>query len=279
MLPRRDGLYEERLPSASLSQSFGREMFARLREMGLVNYEPYRGASLTEEGLSEALRLVHRHRLIETFLLEQLDYSWRRPRGGRAARARRFGQVRRTARGAARTPRRDPAALRSRRWTARWSLTGRFPLTAAAVGQRVLIAPCGPLERPLLTYLGSAACAQGGCSPIRRCTPWMTWSPSKTRREPSTPWAGAAPRRRAVRPGHFARQRRVEPTGGWRTDHPTVEPATTAGPALRDEENCCGPSFERWPSPFSCCTSACAELLREAVQRGSSQTGGEALGR
>ena len=31
-------------------------MFARLRGMGLVEYERYRGASLTEEGLSEALR-------------------------------------------------------------------------------------------------------------------------------------------------------------------------------------------------------------------------------
>ena len=51
-------------------------MFARLREMGLVEYEPYRGASLTEEGRSEALRLVRRHRLIETFLLDQLGYSW-----------------------------------------------------------------------------------------------------------------------------------------------------------------------------------------------------------
>ncbi|QIN85517.1 metal-dependent transcriptional regulator (plasmid) [Rubrobacter tropicus] len=51
-------------------------MFARLRGMGLVEYERYRGASLTEEGLSEALRLVRRHRLIETFLLDHLGYSW-----------------------------------------------------------------------------------------------------------------------------------------------------------------------------------------------------------
>jgi DtxR family Mn-dependent transcriptional regulator len=48
----------------------------QLQEMGLVEYERYHGASLTEEGLSEALRLVRRHRLIETFLLEQLGYSW-----------------------------------------------------------------------------------------------------------------------------------------------------------------------------------------------------------
>jgi DtxR family transcriptional regulator, Mn-dependent transcriptional regulator len=51
-------------------------MLGRLQEMGLVEYERYRGASLTGEGRQEALRLVRRHRLIETFLLEHLGYSW-----------------------------------------------------------------------------------------------------------------------------------------------------------------------------------------------------------
>ena len=51
-------------------------MFARLRDMGLVGYERYKGASLTEKGRIEALCLLRRHRLIETFLLEHLGYSW-----------------------------------------------------------------------------------------------------------------------------------------------------------------------------------------------------------
>ncbi|MBA2443691.1 MAG: metal-dependent transcriptional regulator [Rubrobacter sp.] len=51
-------------------------MLGRLQERGLVEYERYRGALLTERGRSEALRLVRRHRLIETFLLEHLGYSW-----------------------------------------------------------------------------------------------------------------------------------------------------------------------------------------------------------
>jgi DtxR family transcriptional regulator, Mn-dependent transcriptional regulator len=51
-------------------------MLGRLQEMGLVRYERYRGASLTERGRVEALRLVRRHRLIETFLMEHLDYDW-----------------------------------------------------------------------------------------------------------------------------------------------------------------------------------------------------------
>jgi len=60
----------------SVSPASVTSMLGRLQEMGLVRYERYRGASLTELGRSEALRLVRRHRLIETFLLEHLGYDW-----------------------------------------------------------------------------------------------------------------------------------------------------------------------------------------------------------
>jgi DtxR family Mn-dependent transcriptional regulator len=60
----------------SVSPASVTNMFARLQEMGLVRYERYRGATLTERGRKEALRLVRRHRLIETFLLEHLGYDW-----------------------------------------------------------------------------------------------------------------------------------------------------------------------------------------------------------
>ena len=63
----------ERLSVSAASVS---NMFGRLQEMGLVEHERYRGATLTERGRSEALRLVRRHRLIETFLLEHLGYDW-----------------------------------------------------------------------------------------------------------------------------------------------------------------------------------------------------------
>ena len=63
----------ERLSVSAASVS---NMFARLQEMGLVEHERYRGATLTERGRREALRLVRRHRLIETFLLEHLGYDW-----------------------------------------------------------------------------------------------------------------------------------------------------------------------------------------------------------
>jgi DtxR family Mn-dependent transcriptional regulator len=60
----------------SISSASVTNMFVRLRELGLAQYERYRGASLTEAGRVEALRLLRRHRLIETFLLETLGYPW-----------------------------------------------------------------------------------------------------------------------------------------------------------------------------------------------------------
>lgn len=51
-------------------------MVGRLAEEGLVTHAPYRGASLTEEGRTTALRVVRRHRLIELFLADSLGMPW-----------------------------------------------------------------------------------------------------------------------------------------------------------------------------------------------------------
>lgn len=51
-------------------------MLARLHDDGLVSYEAYRGATLTPRGEREALRLLRRHRLVETFMIERLGYTW-----------------------------------------------------------------------------------------------------------------------------------------------------------------------------------------------------------
>lgn len=48
----------------------------RLQQKGLVDYQRYQGAQLTEEGERHALEMVRHHRLIERFLVEFLDYDW-----------------------------------------------------------------------------------------------------------------------------------------------------------------------------------------------------------
>ena len=51
-------------------------MLARLRSQGLVQYQPYQGAELTEHGRREAMRLLRRHRLLETFMIGELGFGW-----------------------------------------------------------------------------------------------------------------------------------------------------------------------------------------------------------
>jgi len=51
-------------------------MVKRLAETGLLEHAPYRGVHLTPTGKREALRVVRRHRIIETYLTERLGYGW-----------------------------------------------------------------------------------------------------------------------------------------------------------------------------------------------------------
>ncbi|WP_188756085.1 metal-dependent transcriptional regulator [Microbacterium album] len=52
------------------------EMVKKLSAQGLVAHEPYRAVRLTPEGERRALAMVRRHRLIETWLVEEFGYSW-----------------------------------------------------------------------------------------------------------------------------------------------------------------------------------------------------------
>jgi DtxR family transcriptional regulator, Mn-dependent transcriptional regulator len=51
-------------------------MVRRLADQGLLEYERYRGARLTQPGQRAALRVVRRHRVIETYLVRRLGYPW-----------------------------------------------------------------------------------------------------------------------------------------------------------------------------------------------------------
>jgi DtxR family Mn-dependent transcriptional regulator len=57
------------LPSAT-------NMLKSLATEGLVDYQAYRGARLSEAGRRHALRVIRNHRLIEAFLVEVLGYGW-----------------------------------------------------------------------------------------------------------------------------------------------------------------------------------------------------------
>ena len=52
------------------------DMLKKLKDKELINYEKYRGVTLTDSGNDIATRLIRRHRLWEVFLVEKLDFSW-----------------------------------------------------------------------------------------------------------------------------------------------------------------------------------------------------------
>ncbi|GEP91406.1 iron (metal) dependent repressor, DtxR family [Chitinophaga terrae (ex Kim and Jung 2007)] len=52
------------------------DMAKKLKEKLLIDYEKYKGFTLTTEGRKMALQIVRRHRLWECFLVDKLSFSW-----------------------------------------------------------------------------------------------------------------------------------------------------------------------------------------------------------
>ncbi len=59
-----------------VSASTASEAVRKLTDAGLLLHERYGGVELTEAGRARALVVVRRHRLLETFLVADLGYSW-----------------------------------------------------------------------------------------------------------------------------------------------------------------------------------------------------------
>ncbi|NJL13899.1 MAG: metal-dependent transcriptional regulator [Microscillaceae bacterium] len=59
------------LSAASVS-----DMLKKLAQKDLIHYVKYQGVTLTEMGRQQALYLVRKHRLWETFLVDKLHFSW-----------------------------------------------------------------------------------------------------------------------------------------------------------------------------------------------------------
>jgi len=51
-------------------------MVTKLKDLGLVEHEPYQGISLTEAGKREALIKLRNHRIAEAFLVNVMDFGW-----------------------------------------------------------------------------------------------------------------------------------------------------------------------------------------------------------
>ncbi len=59
--------------SWDVSPASATEMVQKLDEMGLVDYKPYHGARLSDDGLDAARAIIRKHRLLERFLSEIVE--------------------------------------------------------------------------------------------------------------------------------------------------------------------------------------------------------------
>ncbi|WP_027945166.1 metal-dependent transcriptional regulator [Amycolatopsis taiwanensis] len=59
-----------------VSPSSASGMVTKLSQQGLVEHVPYRGIALTSAGRLLARGVLRRHRLIETYLVRELGYTW-----------------------------------------------------------------------------------------------------------------------------------------------------------------------------------------------------------
>lgn len=53
------------------------EMIKKLYSSGLVEYTPYQGVELTEKGTDQAIKIKRKHQVLETFLVDVLDFDRR----------------------------------------------------------------------------------------------------------------------------------------------------------------------------------------------------------
>ncbi len=152
----------------SISPASVTNMFARLQEMGLVEYERYRGATLTDRGREEALRLVRRHRLIETFLLEHLGYDWQEvhEEAERLEHAVSDGFTERLAEFLGH-PDYDPHGDRIPSAEGTLEPDDSFALSEAVAGRRVIISKVSDEDAAMLDYLGDRRLVPGRTLTVR----------------------------------------------------------------------------------------------------------------
>jgi DtxR family Mn-dependent transcriptional regulator len=52
------------------------DMIKKLSAKNFISYEKYYGVKVTKQGKTEALQIIRKHRLWETFLVEKLQFEW-----------------------------------------------------------------------------------------------------------------------------------------------------------------------------------------------------------
>ena len=74
----RNGSNKEQVSTTTLSKELGiapgsvTQMLKKLEKLGYIDYTPYKGATLTDEGMKIAQKITRKHRILEKFLIDVL---------------------------------------------------------------------------------------------------------------------------------------------------------------------------------------------------------------
>ena len=74
----RNGSNKEQVSTTKLSNELGiapgsvTQMLKKLEKLGYIDYTPYKGATLTDEGMKIAQKITRKHRILEKFLIDVL---------------------------------------------------------------------------------------------------------------------------------------------------------------------------------------------------------------
>ena len=74
----RNGSNKEQVSTTKLSKELGiapgsvTQMLKKLEKLGYIDYTPYKGATLTDEGMKIAQKITRKHRILEKFLIDIL---------------------------------------------------------------------------------------------------------------------------------------------------------------------------------------------------------------
>lgn len=75
----RNGSNKEQVSTTTISKDLNiapgsvTQMLKKLENLGYINYTPYRGASLTDDGMRIAQKITRKHRILEKFLMDVLN--------------------------------------------------------------------------------------------------------------------------------------------------------------------------------------------------------------
>jgi DtxR family Mn-dependent transcriptional regulator len=69
-------LTNELAEAMSTKAASATDMIKKLSAKELISYEKYYGVNVTNKGKAEALMVIRKHRLWETFLVEKLGFNW-----------------------------------------------------------------------------------------------------------------------------------------------------------------------------------------------------------